>query len=71
MTILDYYTEAKRDGIVSAWLLIEYLVFERKVLTFLEDVSKLDYYYQSRFRKRMNQYLIQYMIQRGMDVSNL
>ena len=57
MTILELYTEAKKDGVVSVWLLIEYLVFERKVLTFEDRVNGLDYYFEFRFRHSMNQYL--------------
>ncbi|KFM95067.1 hypothetical protein D0U04_29850 [Bacillus clarus] len=65
MTILELYTEAKKDGIVSVWLLIEYLVFERKVLTFEDQVSRLDYYFELRFRHSMNQYLKEYMRNRN------
>ncbi|MFP7658519.1 hypothetical protein [Chryseobacterium proteolyticum] len=35
------YTEAKKDGIISTWLLIEYLVFERKAITFLMEWTSL------------------------------
>ncbi|ENQ3110451.1 hypothetical protein CN504_24475 [Bacillus anthracis] len=65
MTILELYTEAKKDGVVSVWLLIEYLVFERKVLTFEDRVNGLDYYFEFRFRHSMNQYLKKYMRKRN------
>ena len=65
MTLLEMYTEAKKENVVSAWMLIEFLVFEKKALTFMDDVSKLDYYYEPRFRNKMNEYLNQYMKQRG------
>ncbi|WP_180229292.1 hypothetical protein [Bacillus pseudomycoides] len=71
MTILEFYREAKKDGIISAWLLIEYLVFERKVLTFEEDVSRLEYYFELRFRQSMNQYLKVYMRDRGINTRSL
>ncbi|SFK05333.1 MULTISPECIES: hypothetical protein [unclassified Bacillus (in: firmicutes)] len=65
MTLLEMYTEAKKENVVSAWMLIEFLVFEKKALTFTDDVSKLDYYYEPRFRNKMNEYLNEYMKQRG------
>ncbi|PEP86123.1 hypothetical protein [Bacillus pseudomycoides] len=69
MTILDIYTEAKKDGIVSAWLLIEYLVFERKAITFADEVDKLDRFFEDRFRNKMNEYLVDYMKQRGISAA--
>ncbi|OSX92016.1 hypothetical protein [Bacillus mycoides] len=71
MTILELYTEAKKDGIVSVWLVIEYLVFERKVLTFEDKVIRLDYYFELRFRYSMNQYLKEYMRNRNVGMFNL
>lgn len=65
MTLLEMYTEAKKENVVSAWMLIEFLVFEKKALTFMDDVSKLDHYYEPRFRNKMNEYLNEYMKQRG------
>lgn len=67
MTILDMYTEAKKDGIVSAWLLIEYLVFERKAVTFVDGVDKLDYFFEDRFRNKMNEFLEDYKQSRGIS----
>lgn len=69
MTILDVYTEAKKDGIVSVWLLIEYLVFERKAVTFADGVEKLNYFFEDRFRNKMNEYLVEYMRQRGIGAA--
>ncbi|PEJ28465.1 hypothetical protein CN677_27135 [Bacillus pseudomycoides] len=71
MTILELYTEAKKDGIVSVWLLIEYLVFERKVLIFEDQVSRLDYYFEFKFRHFMNQYLKEYMRNRNIVMYNV
>ena len=65
MTLLEMYTEAKKENVVSAWILIEFLVFEKKTLTFMDDLSKLDYYYEPRCRNKMNEYLNEYMKQRG------
>ncbi|MEW4236628.1 hypothetical protein Q0N71_27740 [Bacillus thuringiensis] len=71
MTILELYKESKKDGMVSVWLLIEYLVFERKVLTFEDKVICLNYYFELRFRYRMNQYLKEYMRNRNIGMFNL
>lgn len=69
MTLLEMYEEAKKENVVSAWVLIEFLVFEKKSLTFMDDVSKLDYYYDTRFRDKMNEYLNEYMKQRGISTA--
>ncbi|MEI4803967.1 hypothetical protein WAZ07_22645 [Bacillus sp. FJAT-51639] len=69
MTLLEMYTEAKKENIVSAWMLIEFLIFEKKALIFTDDVSKLDYYYEPRFRNKMNEYLNGYMKQRGIKAA--
>lgn len=69
MTIMDMYTEAKKDGIVSVWILIEYLVFERKAVTFADGVDKLNHFFEERFRNKMNEYLAEYMIQRGISAA--
>ncbi|PGV91570.1 hypothetical protein, partial [Bacillus cereus] len=62
MTVMDMYTEAKKDGMISTWLLIEYLVFERKAITFADEMDKLTYFFEERFRNKMNEYLVEYMI---------
>lgn len=69
MTLLEMYEEAKKENVVSAWVLIEFLVFEKKALTFMDDVSKLNYYYDPRFRNKMNEYLNEYMKQRGISAA--
>jgi hypothetical protein len=69
MTVMDMYTEAKKDGITSTWLLIEYLVFERKAITFADEMDKLTYFFEERFRNKMNEYLVEYMIQRGINAA--
>lgn len=69
MTVLDMYTEAKKDGIVSTWLLIEYLVFERKAITFADNMDKFAYFFEERFRNKMNEYLVEYMRQRGINAA--
>ncbi|WOA61030.1 hypothetical protein [Bacillus mycoides] len=69
MTVLDMYTEAKKDGIVSTWLLIEYLVFERKAITFADSMDKLTHFFEERFRNKMNEYLVEYMMQRGINAA--
>ncbi|MED1403822.1 hypothetical protein P4U07_13470 [Bacillus mycoides] len=69
MTVMDMYTEAKKDKILSSWLLIEYLVFEKKAITFADSVDKLTYFFEERFRNKMNEYLVEYMMQRGINAA--
>ncbi|MGH0945156.1 hypothetical protein ACQVTS_29215 [Bacillus mycoides] len=69
MTVMDMYTEAKKDEILSPWLLIEYLVFERKAITFADSVDKLTYFFEERFRNKMNEYLVEYMMQRRINAA--
>jgi hypothetical protein len=60
MKIQEYYTEAKQHGHNSLILLIEYLVFERKVLKMEDAATNLTYYLQDRFANKMNEYLSEY-----------
>lgn len=61
----DLYLEAMESNEKILILFIEFLVKEKKVLTFEDDTSKLDYYFQERFRDKMNAYLKEYMEKRG------
>jgi hypothetical protein len=59
-TVKEHYEFAIRYNYYSLRLLIEYLVFERKVLKMSDDEDKLKYYLQERFTNKMNQYLSEY-----------
>jgi hypothetical protein len=59
-TIRDEYKEAIIGKFRSLTLLIEFLVFEKKVLTFEDDADKLKFYFQEKFHKKMNEHLAEY-----------
>lgn len=70
MTILELYEFAKKEGYTSMWVLIEFLVFEKKKeskLTFASDASELDFFLQERFSEKMNQYLDEYIQKRNIQ----
>lgn len=58
MNIKELYKES--EGHESLKLLIRFLVKEKKVLRLEDDVSKLEYYLQPKFKNRMNEHLKQY-----------
>lgn len=60
MILRELYTEAIADEFNSLTLLIEFLVFEKEVLTFEADIKELDLYYKPNNRKRMNKLLLEY-----------
>ncbi|MGG2988709.1 hypothetical protein ABEO46_06255 [Geobacillus stearothermophilus] len=60
MTIRELYNEAAEDGHYSLCLLIEFLAAEKRVITPNDDASVLDYYFQPRFHRKMNEYLAAY-----------
>jgi hypothetical protein len=59
-TIRERYKDAILWKYHSLILFIEFLVFEKKVLTFDDDVEKLDFYFQEKFHQKMNEYLHEY-----------
>ncbi|WP_180235215.1 hypothetical protein [Bacillus cereus] len=63
--LLEY---AIAHGMVTTVALIELLVVERQVLTFTDDVKKLDYYFQDRYRAAMNQHVRAYMEKKKMRI---
>lgn len=65
MMIQEHYDEAKKHGYKSLALLIEYLVYERKVLDMSDNENKLQYYLQDRFASKMNEYLKEYEVTRN------
>lgn len=64
-TIQDLYRDSIKYNYYSLQLMIEFLVFERKVLDMTDSVDKLNYYFQDRFAKKMNEYLAQYEVKRN------
>lgn len=60
MTIKECYEDAVRNEYVDLYTLILFLVLEKKILTFDDPADKLSFYYQDKFRTKMNDYLIQY-----------
>lgn len=57
MTIEETYVKAKEKGFFELVKLIEFLVFDKAVLDFEDDNSKLDFYFQDKFHDRMNGHL--------------
>jgi hypothetical protein len=60
MILKELYNEAMMENKMSVVLLIDFLVQEKKTLTFDDDVTKLAFYLQDKFANRMNQYLEAY-----------
>jgi hypothetical protein len=60
MIVWELYDEAVKSGDYSLTLVIEYLVYERKVLEMTDSQEKLTYYLQEKFRKKMDEYLAEY-----------
>lgn len=60
MQIKELYTEAIKGNFEWLALLIEFLVFEKEVLTFEDDYKELDLYFKPNNKKRMNQILLEY-----------
>ncbi|OAT74539.1 hypothetical protein A7K69_02185 [Parageobacillus thermoglucosidasius] len=60
MTIQELYEESIKDNHYSLWLLINFLMFEKRVIKPTDDASVLDYYLQERFKNKMNTYLLEY-----------
>ena len=60
MTVREYYAAALEENHESLILLIEFLMFEKKVLKASDSVDKLTYYLQDKFKNKMNDYLQEY-----------
>lgn len=58
-TVSDWYKEAKGQH-YGLTLLIEFLVYEKKVLKMEDATEKLTYFLQDRFSNKMNEYLLDY-----------
>ncbi|PGS69284.1 hypothetical protein COC69_25915 [Bacillus cereus] len=60
MKLREYLTCAYKDDIKSAYLLVEFLVYEKGVLYLDDDIRELEFYFQERFRNKMNAYIREY-----------
>lgn len=60
MYIKEVYLEAVKGKYKSLILVIQFLVYEKKVLTFDDDLEKLNYFLQEKFRDKMNVHLREY-----------
>jgi hypothetical protein len=57
MTIRELYAMAIENKEEALILLLDFLLFAKKAVKFDDDVKVLNYYYQPRFRVKMNEYL--------------
>lgn len=62
MTVREIYQEAISNGHDSLQLLIRFLVYEKKAVTFEDSQEKIDYYLEDRFLKKMNEYLYDFSV---------
>lgn len=60
MQIRDWYLDAVDYNQESLLLLLDFLIYEKKVLTMEDDEEKLQFYFQEKFRNRMNEHLKKY-----------
>ena len=60
MTLREAYKGAIEENFESLSLLIEFLVLEKQVLTFEDDVKELDLYFLPKHKERMNKLLLEY-----------
>lgn len=60
MKIKEIYEESIKEGFVWLTLLIEFLVFEKEVISFEDDRDALDLYLKDNNQYRMNKLLHEY-----------
>lgn len=58
--IRDWYLDAVDYNQEPLLLLLDFLIYEKKVLSFDDPEEKLQFYLQERFRGKMNEHLAQY-----------
>jgi hypothetical protein len=61
MTIQDYYNLARDYKATHVLWLLKYLIQEKQLISFADDVSVLDYYLQPQFKDSFNTRLLNYM----------
>jgi hypothetical protein len=57
MKISEYLKMCQEDNFFCGFLLVQLLVYEKQVLNMNDDVTKIDYYLQKRFKNKMNEEL--------------
>jgi hypothetical protein len=57
MKIEQYLNFCKEDNYFCGFLLVQLLVYEKQVLNMNDDVTKIDFYLQDRFKNKMNEEL--------------
>ncbi|TYS68679.1 hypothetical protein FZC76_06960 [Sutcliffiella horikoshii] len=60
MQIREWYLDAVDYNQESLLLLLDFLIYEKKVLAMDDDEEKLRFYFQEKFRNRMNEHLKEY-----------
>jgi hypothetical protein len=60
MIVKDYYIESLKHEFYSLQILIEFLVYEKKVLKLTDSEDKLTFFLQDKFRKSLNQHLVNF-----------
>ena len=60
MNLKELYTGAIKEGFEWLALLIEFLVLEKKVITWESNSEELHLYYLPKHRERMNKLITQY-----------
>ncbi|GGJ61824.1 hypothetical protein GCM10007111_24930 [Virgibacillus kapii] len=60
MKIRELYEESIKGDHGSLSLLIEFLVFEKRVLSFDDHISELDLYFKPNNKAKMNRLLLDY-----------
>lgn len=58
--IRDWYLDAVDYNQEPLLLLLDFLIYEKKVLSFDDPEEKLHFYFQDKFRGKMNRHLAQY-----------
>ncbi|MEJ9180150.1 hypothetical protein P4403_16775 [Bacillus thuringiensis] len=68
MKVSELLEYATAHGLVGIVALIELLVLDKQVVKFTDDVAKLDYYFQDRFRVAMKEHVEVYMSKKNKHV---
>ena len=71
MQIRDLYLDAVDHNMEPLILLLDFLIYEKKVLSMEDEESKLTFYFQEKFRNRMNEHLTLYKKQLEGEVNAL
>lgn len=57
MSVKQYYLMCIKNNYLSGFLLVQLLVFEKKVVNMHDDSTKFNYYLQDQFKNGMNKEL--------------